>query len=148
MAADLHGVIRIAKSTVDDRRRALANVLRKAEDLAEQRLALEREVLNEGRLACDASQSALYLGAYAASAMDRERRLDQELAAVEREIDGARGELGDAFRELRALELTEEARQRRRAEAAVRKERAALDEIGLQRHVRANASGAASAHDS
>lgn len=142
--ADLSGLIRVAQSTVDDRRRALAGFLRRAEDLNEARTALDRELEQERTAARDGGgHTAAWFGPYVALAMARRRGIDEALAAVEGEITTARSTLGEAFRELRALELTEEARERRRAEAAARRERDILDEIGMQRHRRLRAVTAA-----
>lgn len=133
--ADLQGVIRVAKASVDDRRRDLAALLRQAEDLSDRRLVLEQDLARERDIAQNAhSSECVYLGAYLAAVVARCRQIDAAAAAVAADIEIARGALGDAYRELRGLELADESRARRRAEARARRERDELDEVGLRRH--------------
>ncbi len=139
MTSGLHGAIRIAKASVDDRQRALAGLLRQAENLGSQRLRIAEDVARERGIAREGVDAeSIHFGRYVAAAIVRCRELDTAAAVVEAEIDAAREALGEDYRHLRALELADEARERRRAEVRVRLEREALDEIGLQRHQRAS----------
>lgn len=138
MTSGLEGAIRVAKASVDDRQRALAALLRQAEDLGVQRLRIAEEVGRERQIAGEGVEAeSVHFGRYVAAAIARCRELTAAAAAVEVEIDAAREALGEDYRHLRALELADEARARQRAEVRVRREREAMDEIGLQRHQRA-----------
>jgi flagellar export protein FliJ len=147
MTSGLHGAIRVAKASVDDRQRALAGLLRQAEDLGGQRLRISEEVAREREAASGVDGESVHFGPYVAAAIARCRELDAAAAAVEAAIDAARDALGEDYRHLRALELTEEARLRQAAEAMARREREALDEVGLQRHQRASAPHQSSPHE-
>ena len=139
MTSGLHGAIRIAKASVDGRQRALAGLLRQAEDLNTQRLRIMEDVARERKITCEGEDAeSLHFGRYVAAAIVRCQALDIAAAAIETEIGAAREALGEDYRHLRALELADEARERRRAEVRARREREALDEIGLQRHQRAS----------
>lgn len=142
MTSGLQGAIRIAKAAVDDRQRALAALLRQAEDLHVQRVRIAEEIGRERQIAGEGVEAeSIHFGRYVAAAIARCRELDAAAAAVETEIDAAREALGEDYRHLRALELADEARARQRTEVRVRREREAMDEIGLQRHQRASLAG-------
>jgi flagellar export protein FliJ len=137
MAAELKGLVRIAKAAVDDRQRALARLLRQADDLASQRLRIEQDLAYERKIAREGQLGeGVHFARYAALAIARCRQLKEAAAAVEAAINAEREALGEAYRHLRALELADESRKRRRAEARARRERDELDELGLQRHQR------------
>lgn len=135
--AELHGLIRLAKGSVDDRQRALADLLRQAEDLARQRLRISEDVAREREVVGKSVQGeSLHFGRYVAAAIARDRELEVAAGAVEAAIDAAREALAEDYRQLRALELARDSRLRQRAEARARQEQHALDELGLQRHQR------------
>jgi flagellar export protein FliJ len=138
MAAKLKGLVRVAKAAVDDRQRALAQLLRQSDDLASQRLRIEQDLAYERKIAREGRHGeGIHFTRYAVSAIARCRQLQEEAAAVEVDINAEREALGEAYRHLRALELADESRERRGAEARARRERNELDELGLQRHQRA-----------
>jgi flagellar export protein FliJ len=139
MTSGLQGALRIAKASVDDRQRTLAGLLRQAEDLGRECLRIAADIAREGDVAAKGGHGeSVHFGGYVAAAIARRRELNAAAAAVEAAIDAAREALGEDYRHLRALELAEEARARRRAEEMARQERDALDEVGLQRHQRAS----------
>ena len=128
----------MAKASVDDRRRALSELLRQVEDLGSQRLGIEQDLAREREIAREGQHGeSVHLGRYVTAVIARCRQLNEAAAAVEVNIDAARDALDEAYRELRALELADESRERRRAETRARRERDELDEVGLQRHQRA-----------
>lgn len=137
MTHELHSLIRLARSRVDERQRHLAGLLRRADDLEAHRVALEHRLAQE-RLAVgsDPVLAGLAYGAFVCEAVARRERLAGEIAASEGHIDTARDGLSSAYRELRTLETSQERRDRQRTAAAARAEQAALDEIGLTAHIR------------
>jgi flagellar protein FliJ len=138
VAAKLKGLVRVAKAAVDDRQRALARLLRQADDLASQRLWIEQDLACERKIAREGQHGeGVHFARYAVSVIARCRQLNEAAAAVETDINAEREALGEAYRQLRALELADESRERRHAEARARRERDELDELGLQRHQRA-----------
>jgi flagellar export protein FliJ len=131
----------MAKATVDDRRRALARLLRQADDLAGQRLRIEQDLAREREIARDGQYGeGVHFGRYVVSVIARCRQLEEAAAAVDADINAEREALGEAYRQLRALQLADESRERRHAEARAHRERNELDEVGLQRHQRASLS--------
>lgn len=136
--AELQGLIRLAKASVDDRQRALAELLRQAEDLARQCLKIAKNVAREGMLAGKGSEGeSVHFGPFVTAAIAQRRELEASARAVEAAIEAAREALAEDYRHLRALELANEARLRRNAQARARREQDTLDELALQRHQRA-----------
>ena len=136
--AELHGLIRLTKGSVDDRQRALADLLRQAEELARQCQRINDDLARERGIADKSVHGeSLHFGRYVAIAVAKRRDLEAAASALDDAIAAARDVLAEEFRQLRALELAEEARLRHRAEIRARREQDALDELGLQRHQRA-----------
>ncbi len=137
MTQELRPLIRLAKMAVDERQRGLAGVIRRIADLEARRRELALALDREQRVARDADAvvHAAYAG-YAVRAVEQDRQLASALANAEAEVRPAQDAVHAAHRELRKLELAQQRRDRRRAEAEARREQAILDEIGAQRHRR------------
>ncbi|TVR96697.1 MAG: hypothetical protein EA406_11510 [Rhodospirillales bacterium] len=145
--ARLGPLIRIARARVDEQRRALAERLHRSEDLAAECRRIQAAIAKEAALieasVAESDGSAgpeesvsLHFGTFVAQA--EADRLDNqaEAARLEAEIDAAREALTKSYRDLRAIELTEQARLRKLADAEVRRDRSALDETAVTRHRR------------
>ena len=139
MAKSLKTLIRLAKWSVDERRKALG-VLLDREAQIEQALQDHQQALaNERNVAsADAVGAGRMFGAYFKGWENKRDHFLGLLAEVRTHIEAAREELADAYR---ALKSTEEVQKQRDAEEALeadRKERAELDEIGLTQFIRRN----------
>lgn len=139
-AKGLKTLIRLAKFTVDERRRVLT-ALQNAEDQVIAEIAnAERQFKEEQRLASEDAAGIGYLyGAYQRAWMDRRENLERSLHALRAQIEGARDALTEAFRELKTYEITQKERERKEREEEDRKEQVALDEMGQQMHQRKDA---------
>lgn len=137
MGKDLATLIRLSKWGVDEKRRALAELLRREESIIDAQGALEEELRNEQRIATQDMEVAgfIYSG-YAKRYMARREELAQALKNVRIMIAAAQDQLAEAYRELKTYEISQAARERREREEEARKERAVLDEIGLTLHRR------------
>jgi flagellar export protein FliJ len=135
MGRELHTLIRLARFAVDDRKRLLAGLLRRAEAIAAEQAALSRQITAEQAVARAAPELAgsAYPG-FAQAALRRRGQLAQAQEAVDAEIAGARERLAEAYRQARTLETAQQQRDQRRAAAAARLEQATLDAIGQQVH--------------
>jgi len=137
MAKDLRRIIRLRKWEVDERQRTLAQLLAaerqiiEAIEAFEQRLAAEHQAY-----AADASGAGLTFGAFVARAREKRDNLNKSRAAVEQQIAAARDALAEAFKDLKALEVVQDNRDRAERKAADRREQISLDEIGLDLHRR------------
>ena len=142
MAKGLATLIRLHRWQVDEHRRRLGELNRRAEDLHDRARRLEREIADEqARARSDPLEAGTAYARYARAAIDRRSRIGKAIAHAEAEIAAARDDLAEAYRSLRTLELPEAERERRRALEAQRGEQIVLDEVGTQGHRRRQGTG-------
>ena len=133
MAKSVATLIRINELTVDERRRELGEHLIELDDLEAALNRLEKEVVDEQRIAATQPQTAGFLyGAYADSVIHRREQFQLTIASKQQEITVARDALGDAYRELKKYEVIYQNQQSKEAEEQARKDQVDLDELGLQ----------------
>lgn len=136
MGKDLSTLIRLSKWEVDEKRRALSALYAREEQI----LAVLRDM--EARLKAEQAnlQSNMALAvtwaAYYENYCSRRDDTNRQLAEVRRQIELARDDLAEGYRQLKTYETAQANRERREREELDRKERIFLDEIGLQRHQR------------
>jgi flagellar protein FliJ len=128
----LKTLIRLAGFNVDEKRRVLVALQTREDEILAAIAAEERQLAEEQRIASEDSTGVGFLyGAYANAWLDRRGKYQTMLAAVRAEIEKARDDLAEAFREQKTYELTQTNREKRAKEEADQKEQAFLDEIGL-----------------
>jgi flagellar FliJ protein len=128
-----NSLIRISNYEVEMLQKRLAEVVerRTAIDLRLVALAAEEEA--EHRHADENAEARIYLAGFKQGVAIRRDKLQRELATVMLEEEGARDSLSEAFEALKKFEkVAENYRLAEEAENAKR-ERAALDELGLRR---------------
>lgn len=124
-------LIRLRKSELDARRRALGALEQEAEELARAVLRLEGDLASESEAArCDA-ETAFGFGIYLAAVRSRRAEIERQADALAVRMETARDAVSDAFRELKRLEIARATAAQRTARAADRREQAALDEVAL-----------------
>lgn len=135
---DIHALIRLKKWTVDEERRALAQLLAREAEVIRLQQRLEEEVRREQAVAASdaAGLAGLAYGAFAKSAVNKRARLATARAQVEAEIAAQRGKVAEAFQDFKTLEQVQANRDRRAAIERGRKEQAAMDEIAAINHRR------------
>ncbi|HEY1612275.1 MAG TPA: flagellar FliJ family protein [Rhizomicrobium sp.] len=132
-------LLRLRRFRVDELKRRMstldamcADVERKLQDL-EDGIARERQRANDSDIGRLAFPSFL-------RAMDgRRENLRATLKEIERERAQTQADLGQAFQDLKSLELATEQEARRVAEIQTRKAQSHLDEMALVRHLRKHA---------
>ena len=133
MAKSVATLIRINELTVDERRRELGEHLIELDDLEAALNRLEKEVVDEQRIAATQPQTAGFLyGAYADSVIHRREQFQLTIASKQQEITVARDALSDAYLELKKYEVIYQNQQSKEAEEQARKDQVDLDELGLQ----------------
>lgn len=131
-AKGLKTLIRLSKFTVDEKRRTLTALQTREEQIIAEIHKEEERLKEEQRLAAeDATGVGFVYGAYHRAWMKRREVMHQALSLVRQEIEKARDELAEAYRELKTYEITQANREKREREEADRKEQAFLDEVGL-----------------
>jgi flagellar protein FliJ len=137
LAKGLQSLIRLHRWQVDEHRRRLAELTRRAENLHEQARRLEREIAEEqARSRTEPLEAGTAYADYARAAIDRRAKTAKAIEAAETDAAAAGDALGEAYRALRTLETAQADRERRRAMEEERREQTVLDEVGIQGHRR------------
>ncbi len=127
----LASLIRLHKWQLEEQQRKLAEL----ESLKQQFVAgigkLDAEVAAESAAAGAASETGHVLGSYIQASLQRRRHLEQSAFSVQIQIDEVRGEVAEAFQELKRFELAQESQLGRERKAAKRRERVQEDELGI-----------------
>lgn len=127
----LEGLIRLHKWRLDEKRQVLAELERLAARLRQELLDLEREVVNEQKVAAASPEAMAGYGQYANAVIARRGTLTQSLSEVEERMRGALDAVTLAFRELKKYELVKARRDKTAQEQEKRQQQAVLDELGL-----------------
>lgn len=136
-AKGLKTLIRLSKFNVDEKRRTLTALQTREDHIIAEINQGEEQVKREQQLAAEDSIGVGFAyGAFHKAWMQRREMMHKALAAVRHEIESARDELAEAFRELKTYEVTQANREKREREEADHKEQIFLDEVGQTMHRR------------
>src|SRR5712672_2009738 len=126
-------LIRLKKFQVDERRRKVAQIEVMIAEFERMAADLDREIRSEQERAGIHDPAHFAYPTYAKAAMVRKDNLKHSADELKVQLDDAKAALGEAFEELKKVELLDERDQaRERAEEDAR-EQADLDSIGLMR---------------
>jgi flagellar export protein FliJ len=126
-------LIRLKKFQVDERRRKVAQIETMIAEFDRMAGDLDREIKTEQDRANIHDPSHFAYPTYAKAAMTRRENLRRSAGELKTQLDDAQAALGEAFEELKKVELLDERDQaRERAEQAAR-EQVELDRIGAMR---------------
>lgn len=137
MPRDLHGVIRYRKHVVDEKRRALGELLRQEDYLRGSLVALDEEMQREAQIAASDSRGAgIGYGFYIQRAKDRRDALIAAIEEMGRRVDKAQEEVRESFKELKTFEIAQENRDEAERQERETKAQQTLDGIALDLHRR------------
>jgi flagellar FliJ protein len=126
-------LIRLKRFQVDEKRRKAAQIETMIAEFERMNTELEREIMAEQAKAGISDPGHFAYPTYAKAAIQRRDNLARSINDLKAQLEAARGDLAEAFEELKKVEILEERdQQRERAEHAAR-EQAELDRIGAQR---------------
>jgi flagellar export protein FliJ len=126
-------LIRLKKFQVDEKRRKVAQIETMIAEFERMAADLDREIRVEQDRAGIHDPGHFAYPTYAKAAMTRRENLQRSAGELKVQLDDAKAALGEAFEELKKIELLDERdQQRERAEDSAR-EQAELDAIGLLR---------------
>lgn len=137
----LESMIRVHGWILEEKRRSLAEIQVFADKLKNDLAALDRNVEAERDAANGSDAASLAYPAFVAAALERRKRLSETIGRLELQVDAARDEVAEAFKELKAYETAHKNHERREAAGRDRAERIAQDELGVSLYRRNNASG-------
>ncbi len=131
-AKSLKTLLRLSRFEIDEKRRVLVALQAREDQILANIAGAEAQLLVEQRVAAEDSTGAGFqFGAYAKAWLAHRAGLEQALTEVRRQIEQAREELAEAFRQQKTYEITQANREKREREEADRKEQSFLDEVGL-----------------
>jgi len=126
-------LIRLKRFQVDEKRRKVAQIEGMVAEFERMSNELEREITSEQAKAGISDPGHFAYPTYAKAAIQRRDNISRSINDLKTQLENARADLGEAFEELKKVEILEERdQQRERAEHAAR-EQAELDRIAAQR---------------
>ncbi|MGO4714686.1 flagellar export protein FliJ [Bradyrhizobium sp. 2TAF24] len=126
-------LIRLKKFQVDEKRRRVTQIESMIADFQRMSSDLEREIQLEQERAGISDPTHFAYPTYAKAAIQRRENLTRSADELRGQLEDAKAALGEAFEELKKVELLDERDQaRERAEENAR-EQADMDGIGLMR---------------
>jgi flagellar FliJ protein len=126
-------LIRLKKFQVDEKRRKVMQIEGMIAEFERMAHDLEREIKSEQDKANIHDPSHFAYPTYAKAAIQRRENLKRSADELRGQMDEAKALLGEAFEELKKVELLDERDQARERAAEAAIEQAELDAIGLMR---------------
>ena len=124
-------LIRLKKFQVDEKRRKVAQIEGMIAEFERMGADLEREIKSEQDRAGIHDPGHFAYPTYAKAAMNRRDNLKRSADELRVQLEDAKAALGEAFEEMKKVELLDERDQMREREEAEAREQAELDAIGL-----------------
>jgi len=126
-------LIRLKKFQVDERRRKVAQIESMIAEFERMASDLDREIKSEQERAGIHDPAHFAYPTYAKAAMTRKENLKQSADELKVQLDEAKAALGEAFEELKKVELLDERDQARERADENAREQSELDAIGILR---------------
>ena len=137
MPKTLHALINLYQFNVDEKRREIGGMITVINDIERQVRELETNMSEEGAIAAHFPEEAGHLfGNYTAHSILKKEQFYAALQEMEIKLETAQEEMREHYRDLKGVELTQEAREKRQLAERTKREQAILDEIGLQVHTK------------
>jgi flagellar export protein FliJ len=136
MMRNRESLIRLHRFQVDEKRRKLAELELMLQEFRARERELEAQVEAEQKKAGISDVAHFAYPMFAKSVIRRRQNILNSIEDIERQLDAAREELSDAFRELKKYEVIEDNRKRKLRKEVMRVEQAQLDEVALGIHRR------------
>ncbi len=129
-------LIRLKKFQVDERRRKVAQIEGMIAEFERMASDLDREIKSEQERAGIHDPAHFAYPTYAKAAMVRKENLKRSADELKVQLDDAKAALGEAFEELKKVELLDERDQARERADENAREQHELDAIGMLRNAR------------
>lgn len=126
-------LIRLRRFQVDEKRRRVTQIEMMMADFTRMALELDREVAHEESRAGISDVTHFAYPTYARAAAARRDNMRQSAAALEGQLSEAKAELGEAFEDLKKIEILEDRERSAERAADAARDQAAMDGIGLSR---------------
>jgi flagellar protein FliJ len=126
-------LIRLRRFQVDEKRRRVTQIEMMMADFNRMATELDREVAMEEARAGITDVGHFAYPTYARAAAVRRDNMRQSAQALEGQLAEAKAELGEAFEELKKVEILDDRERSAERAAANARDQAAMDGIGLSR---------------
>ena len=126
-------LIRLKKFQVDEKRRRVAQIEGMIADFQRMSVDLEREIQSEQERAGINDPTHFAYPTYAKAAIGRRENLHQSAGELKAQLDDAKAMLGEAFEELKKVEMLDERDHAREKAEENAREQAELDRIAAMR---------------
>jgi flagellar protein FliJ len=126
-------LIRLKRFQVDEKRRKVAQIETMIAEFDRIAAELEREIKVEQDRAGIHDPGHFAYPTYAKAAMTRRENLQRSAGELKAQLDDAKAALGEAFEELKKVEMLDERDQQREKAEANAREQAELDRIAAMR---------------
>ena len=132
-------LIRLKRFQVDEKRRRVVQIETMIADFERMASDLDREIAAEEQKANISDPAHFAYPTYAKAAAQRRDNLRRSALDLQDQLNDAKAELGEAFEELKKVEILED--RERSAERALdtARDQAAMNQIGLSQHARPTA---------
>ncbi len=136
MMRNRDSLIRLHRFQVDEKRRKLAELELMAQEFRVRERELEAQVEAEQKKAGVSDVAHFAYPMFAKSVIRRRQNILASIDDIVRQLDSAKEELSDAFRELKKYEVIEDNRKRKVRKVVLHVEQTQLDEVALGIHRR------------
>ena len=132
-------LIRLRRFQVDEKRRRVAQIETMIADFDRMAGDLEREIAAEEKKTGISDPNHFAYPTYARAAAQRRDNLRRSAHDLEDQLNDAKAALGEAFEELKKVEILEDRERASERAAESARDQAAMNQIGLSRHARPTA---------
>ncbi|MGB3810648.1 MAG: flagellar export protein FliJ [Parvibaculum sp.] len=129
-------LIRLHRFHVDEKRRKLAELELMLQEFRARERELEAQVMSEQKKAGISDVAHFAYPMFAKSVIRRRQNILTSIEDIDRQIEAAKEEVANAFRELKKYEIVEDNRKRRHRKEVMRVEQMELDEVAIGIHRR------------
>lgn len=126
-------LIRLRRFQVDEKRRRVTQIEMMMADFLRMAAELDREIAQEEARAGITDTAHFAYPTYARAAATRRDNMRQSATALEDQLAEAKAELGEAFEDLKKVEILDDRERSAERAAEAAREQAAMDGIGLAR---------------
>lgn len=132
-------LIRLHKWQVDDIRRRLGELEVMRRDFEDKRTELEATLSDERRIGETSPIGAYAYPSFAKAMTERRQKLEESIKNIEQEIESTKASLGDAYHELKKIEVLEENSKKKQRADKTRRDQAEVDEVAIKNYQRREA---------
>jgi hypothetical protein len=132
MADELATLIRLAKLQLDEKRKQLAVLLAKEDEMKAMRAVVLQRLEAESKNSQNALEGGRSHGAFAKASFKKRDEIDAAIVELNKFIQSAREEVRQAFEEMKRYEIAQDQREQKARKEAQRRDTKQLDEVGSE----------------